>query len=162
MSGTECIVYENITKRSKFLGESLSVLGLFFSVAGVLKKNNISVLHCSYCSLGIGADNFGICRENDRLAEAFCQALCYGSQRHLGLGLSLRLAEVGAKDDLAAVSDQFLDSGQSRYDTVVVSDDAGLQRNVEVASAQDIFALYVDIINGFLIQSHNIIPPLIE
>jgi hypothetical protein len=156
VSGTESVVYEALCQGSEILGESLAVLGLFFSVTGVLKKNNISVLHSSDCSSCVGAYNFRICRENDRLAEALGQTCSYGSQGQLRLGLSLRLAEVGAKDDLAAVSDQFLDGRQSRYDTVVISDDAGLERNVEVASAQNIFALYVDIINGFLIQSHNI------
>ena len=162
MSGTESVVYEYFCQRSEILGESLSVLGLFFSVAGILKENYVAVLHCCDCCLGIGANNFRICRENDRLAEALSKTCSYGSQRQLGLGLTLRLAEVGAKDNLAAVSDQLLDGGQSCNDTVVISDNAGLQRYVEVASAQDIFALYVDIINGFFIQSHNSIPPLIE
>jgi len=155
VSGTESIVHEYFCQGSEILGESLSVLGLFFSVAGVLKKNNIAVLHRRDSCFGVRAYDFGICGEYDRLAKALGQAYGYGSQRQLGLGLSLRLAKVGAKNDFAAVSDQFLNGGQRCHDAVVVGDDAGLQRNVEVASAQDIFALHVDVINRFLIQSHN-------
>ena len=45
MSRPERVVYEHIAKRSKIFAERLSVLCLFYSVTGILKKNHFAVLH---------------------------------------------------------------------------------------------------------------------
>ena len=155
---TESIVYENVCQGSELFGELLAVLGLFLAITGVLKENNIAVLHSSNSCLCVLADYVVIFCEDNFLAQALGEALCYGSQRHLGLGLALRLAEVGAKDHLAAVSNKLFDGGKCCDDTVVVSDHASLERNVEIAAAQDALALHIDIVNRFFIKSH-IIPP---
>jgi len=63
---------------------------------------------------------------------------------------------VGAGDDGRALLEQVLDGGQSRDDTLVAGDLAGLLvlGNVEVAAQQDLFAFDVDIVNGFLVVIH--------
>ncbi len=158
MSSTESIVYEDICQRSELFGELLAVLCLFLAITGILKENNIAVLHSGNSCPCVLADNIVIFCEDNFLAQALGQALCDGSQRHLGLGLALRLAEVGAKDNLAAVSDELFDGGKCCDDTVIVCDLAGLERYVEIAAAKDAFALHINIINRFFIKSH-IIPP---
>ena len=159
---TESIVYENVCQGSELFGELLAVLSLFLAITGVLKENNIAVLHSSNSCLCVLADYVVIFCEDNFLAQALGEALCYGSQRHLGLGLALRLAEVGAKDHLAAVSDQLLDGGKSCDDTVVIGDDACLERHIEIAAAKDAFALYVNIINRFLVKTHSKNPPFVK
>ena len=49
VSGTKCIVYKYVAKRSKFLAEFITVLSLFCTITSVLKKNDLAVFHVSYC-----------------------------------------------------------------------------------------------------------------
>ena len=152
MSGTERIVYEDIGEGSKILGECFAVLGLFCAIAGVLKKNNIAVLHRSDSCLCVLADDAVISRELDFLAEKLGEADSNRSEGEFRLRNALRLAEVAAKDDLAAVGNQLLDGRKSGNETVFVCDLASFQRNVEIAAAEDAKALYIDIINRFLVK----------
>ena len=52
------------------------------------------------------------------------------------------------ENDLSAVGDKLLDSGEGSLDTVVVSDNAVLEGNVEVASYENLFALNVNVVNS--------------
>ena len=152
MSGTESVVYKNVAQGSQLFGESFAVLGFFCSVTGILKKDNVSVLHSFYCCFCIRSNHFGICCKFYFLAKQLGKTCCNRCQRQLRLGFSLRLSKMGAKDNLSSVCDQLFDSRKRCNQTVFICDFAFLQRYVEVASAKDAFSFYVDIINGFLIQ----------
>jgi hypothetical protein len=67
---------------------------------------------------------------------------------------------VAAKDNLSAVSDQFLNCRKSCNQTILVGDNASLQRYVKIAAAKDAQAFYVDVINRLLL-SIGINPPLL-
>ena len=67
MSSAESVVYKYVAERSKLFGEFLAVLGLFFSVAGVLQKDNVAVLHSLDSCLGVGTYNFVVSGEFDLL-----------------------------------------------------------------------------------------------
>ena len=152
MSCSESVVYEYICEGSKFLGECFAVLCLFFAITCVLKKNNIAVLHSRNSCFCVLADYIVISCKYNFLAEKFGKACSNRSQRKFRLRLALRLAEVAAKDDLAAVGDQLLDCRKSSDQTILIGDDAGFQRNVEIAAAKNAQAFYVDIINRLFIK----------
>jgi hypothetical protein len=67
-----------------------------------------------------------------------------------------------AKDNLSAVSDKFFDGRKRRNQTVLIRDLSVFKRNVEVAAAKYALALYIDIVNRFLIESHSVPPPFIR
>ena len=155
MSCSECVIYENISEGSKLLGESFAVLCLFLAITSILKKNDIAVLHSCDSCLCVLADNIVIRCELDFLSEKLGETYSDRRKRKLRLRLALRLSEVAAEDDLAAVSDQLLDCRKRCNEAVLVCDLAGLQRNVEVAAAKYALALYIDIINRFFVKHWN-------
>ena len=69
---------------------------------------------------------------------------------------AVRLAKMGAKNDLRAVFHQILNGGKSAHYTVVVRDNAVLHGHVEVAPDQAALALHVYVSYGFLV--HNKTP----
>ena len=151
MGGSESVVYKYVAEGSQIFGESLSVLGLFRSVTGVLQQDHIAVLHGLNRSFCIGAYHFRIRSELHFLAKQFGKTDSNGSQGQLRLRLSLGFSKMGAQNYLSAVSDQLLNGGKRCNQTVLVGDLSILQRNVEITSAENSFSLYIDIINGFLI-----------
>ena len=152
MSGTECIINEYISDRSKILRESISVLGLFCSETGILEKDNITVFHSCYSCANVLANNFRISNELHFLAKELGKTYCYRS-KSLGelIFFGLNLAEMGAKDNLAAVCDQLLDGRKCCNQSVLIGDLTGDDGNVEIATAENSLTLYVDVINCFLI-----------
>ena len=156
MCGSECIVYEYVAQGSQLFGEFLAVLGLFLAITGVLKKNNVSVLHGLDSCLGVRSDNLGICSKLDFLAKMLGKTYSYRRKRKLRLRLTLRLAKMRAEDNLSAVGDQFFDGGKCSHDTVFVCDLSVLQRNVKVAADQDSLSLNVNVIYRFLVQHNNL------
>ena len=151
MRGSECVVYKYVCQGSQLLGECLAVLGLLCAVTGVLKKNYLAVLHSCYSCLCVRSYNLRISCELYFLAQKLGKSLCYRRQGQLRLRLSLGLAQVGAKDNLSAVSDQLLDGRQRCNQTILVCDLAILQRYVKIASYQDTLSFYVDVIYRFLV-----------
>ena len=154
--GAEGIVYKHIAQGSQFLGEGFAVFGLFLAVTGVLQQNHVAVVHGSYGRLGVFTHDTVIRSEFNIDAQLFAQLYRHGSETQLGNRLTLRLAHMGAKDDLAAVVDQLLNGGQGRIDAVFIGDDAALHRHVEVAANQDFFALYVDVVHRFFVQQAHV------
>ena len=67
----------------------------------------------------------------------------------------VRLAHVGAENDLCAVVQQILDGRQSRHDALVARDLAVLQRDIEVAADENFLALDFNIFNGLLVVHEN-------
>ncbi len=155
MGRTERIAYIQIRKISQLLRELLSVLCLFLAAeTGILKQDNVSLLHVLNCLCRSLACYIVIRYENNLLAELLGQSLCNGCERLLLVGTFLYLAEVGAEDYPAAVVNQLLNGRQRRYDSRLVRNLAVLQRYVEVTSYQNSLSLRIDIINRFLIQTH--------
>ena len=146
VSSAECVVYENVCKGAELLGKSFAVLGLFCSVAGVLKKNYVAVLHSGNSGLCVLAYNVVVSGKNYFLTEVLRKSLGNGSKRKLGLGLSLRLAEVRAKDYLTAVGDKLLNGGEGCNDSVFVGDNAAFKGNVKIATNENALAFYVNVI----------------
>ena len=155
MSRAERIHNEDLSQRSKLRAERLKVLGLFLAETGVLEQNNVAVLHRGNSSLGVRADDLVVVCEDNVLTQQLRQTSGNGSEGELLLGAVLRLAQMRAEDQLTAVGDDLLDGRQSGCDTVIVGDNAVLERNVEVTAAKDFFALEVDVINGVLVQFHS-------
>ena len=159
MSRTECIAYIVIAKRSKLFSELLTGLvglGLFFHAeTGILKQNNIAFLHCCNCSGSCFAGYIVIGYEYNFLAQLLGKCLCNRCKRFLLAGTFFYLAKMGAKDYLAAIIDQLLDSRKCTNDSVLVGNHTILQGNVEVTSYKDSSSLCVKIINRFLIQTHS-------
>ena len=147
---TECIAYIIISQISQLFAELFAVLGLFFATeTGILQQNNIAVFHFSNSLLSVVAYNSVISSKCNLCAgENFFKSLCYGSKGELSLGTVLGLAEMRTENDLSAVGDKLLDSGEGSLDTVVVSDNAVLEGNVEVASYENLFALNVNVVNS--------------
>jgi hypothetical protein len=57
------------------------------------------------------------------------------------------LAHVRAKNYLCALAEKILDSGKCLYDSLVGSDNAVLERYVEVAANKNSLACYVNVFN---------------
>ncbi len=155
VSGAERVHDEHFGQRSQLRAERLEVLGLFLAETGVLQQNDVAVLHGGNGCLGVSADDLVVIGEYNVLAEQLGQANGYGREGELLLRAVLRLAEVGAEDELTAVGDDLFDGGQSGGDTVIVGDHAVLERYVEVTAAKNLFAGKVDVINGVLVEFHD-------
>ena len=148
----ECVTYIQISQFSQFLAELFAVLCLFFSAETcILQKNYVSLLHCLHCLCCSFASYIVIRNKVYLLAQFLGKPLCHRCKRFSFVGAVLYFAEVGAKDHLAAVSDQFVDRGKRCYDTGLICDSAVFQRHIKVAPYQHAFSLYINIIYGFLI-----------
>ena len=155
VSGAECIADIIVSEISELLCKALSCLfrlGLFLaSEAGILKKYNVAVLHISNCLCSSFAGYVVIRNKLHFLAELFGQTLCNRCKGLAFVGAVLYLAEMGAKDNLCAFTDQLLDGGKCCDDTGIIRDFAVLHRNIEVASYKDFPALCVKIIDALLV-----------
>ena len=146
MCCTKCIIYKYVSKRSKFFGESLSVLCLFCTITCILKKNNISIFHSGYCCFCIVAYYVSICCKFYFLSKKFGKTNCNRCQRKFWFWLSFWLTKMRTKNDFSTIFDQFLDGRKSCYKTVFICDLAIFQRYIEIAAYKNFFALYIDII----------------
>ena len=149
---SECVTYIDVSQVSQLFAELLTVLGLFCTTeTGILKKNYISVFHV--------LNSFGSCLSGymiigykyNLFAKFLGKTFC---NRCKGLSLVraiLYFSKMGAENYFSSVSDELFDGRKCCYDTGLICDHAIFQRNVEIASNQDTFALCVDIIDRFLI-----------
>ena len=148
MAGAERIIHIAIRQGSEFLGELLDVLGFFLAEAGVLEQHHVAVLHRGNSSLRVLADDVVVIRKHDRLAQVLGETLGNGREGELGFRAVLRLAQVAAKDHLAAVRNQLLNGRQRSNDTLIVGDLAILHRNIEIAAHKHFLAGDPDVVNG--------------
>ena len=157
VGGAEGVVHIDVGQAGQLLAER----GLRFLVSSLRKRvfceqHHVAVVHGGDSGLGVFADHLVVIGKDDRLAQQFSdRRTAHGGQAELGLGAVLRLAQVAAQDDLAAVGDQLLDGGQGRDDAVVVGDDAVLHGDVEVAADEHALAGVILIVNGLFTQSHS-------
>ena len=155
MSGAEGIVDKDVGQRAEVFGKRRVIVGLFRTVTGVFQKDNVAVFHGFHSRFGVGADDVVIFGKRDRLTEELGKTFGNRRKRELRFRFAFRFAEMRAKNDFAAVGNQFLDGGKSRHKTVFIRNDAILQRNVEVAAAEDSLAGHVNVINGFFVECHT-------
>ena len=153
MRGAEGIVHEDVGHGGELLGKLGVVLRLALFKAGVLKQHHFAVLQGR--GEGLCARPDDVLRHLDRLAQQLRQALCDDLEAQLRLDLALRLAHVGAEDDLRPVLDEIFDRRQRSDDTLVAGDDAALGGHVEVAAAKHALALYVDVFYRFFVVIHT-------
>ncbi len=146
MSCSECVIHKNIAEGRQVLRESLSVLRLFCPITCVLKQDDLSVLHSLNCCLSVRPNNFRICCKFHFLSQKLCQPCCHGSQGQFRLRLSLRLAKMGAEDNLPAICNQFFNRRQGCNQTVLICNLALFQRYVEITSAKHTLSANIDII----------------
>ena len=66
----------------------------------------------------------------------------------------MRLAHMGAKDDLAAFTEQIFDRGKRFDNPLVARDNTVFEGDVEIASDKNFFAGNIDILDGFLVVVH--------
>ena len=156
MHGAESVGHEDLGHVGQGLGKVGAVLLLADVEAQVLQKKDLAGLECGGLGLGVLADD--VLGEDHILAQQLGQSLCHRSQSQLGLPLALGLAQVGAGDNGSAVIQQIFDGGDGGNDTLVAGDLAGLfvLGNVKVAAEQNLLALYVHIVNGFLVVVHGL------
>ena len=155
VGGTERVAYIVVAEVSEFLGKCLAVLGLLRTTeTGVLKKNNIALVHSSYSSRCVSTGHVVASNEGNLLAELLGEALSNGSKALTLVGAVLNLAEMRAKDNLCAVVKKLVDRRKSRNNTGLVGDDTVLERNIEIAANKDSLALRVEIVNRLFVQRH--------
>ena len=154
MSRAESVHNENLAVNEvcKLLSELLTVLGLLVSSEScILKNNDLAVVHLCNCLLGIVADYCIVCCESYLCIYQLCESCCCGSEGELSLRTVLRLAQMRAKNYLSAVSCELIDSRERSCYSVIVCDDAVLERNIEVNSYKDFLSFYINVINTDLV-----------
>ena len=181
--GAERVGDEDLGHVGQSLGKGGVVLGLALVEAQVLQQHDLAGLQRGGLGLGVLADGVG--GEDHVLTQQLAQTLGNGSQGQLAQGLlplfagdvSLvlalfhlllhialeggdGLAQMGAGDNGGAVLQQILDGGESRDDTLVAGDLAGLLvlGDVEVAAEQNLLALDVYVVNGLFAVVHGYPP----
>ncbi|MPM50421.1 hypothetical protein SDC9_97160 [bioreactor metagenome] len=147
------VVDIHVGKAGQLFAECGLVFGLFFAEAGILQQHHVAVFHCGNGGLCMLAHNGVIIGKHDRLAQQLCQTRRARSEAELRLRAVFRLAQMAAKDNLAAVCNQLFNGRQGRDDAVIVGDDAVLHRDVEIYPDKNALALYVNIVNCFFAKS---------
>ncbi len=155
MSRAESVHNENLSQRSKLLGERLKILGFFFSETGILEKNNVAFLHIRNSLFSVLAYYLIVVSKNNVLTEKLGKSCRYGSEREFFLRTVLGLAEVRAKNDLTAVSDKLLDCRKSGNDSVIVSDNAVLERNVKIYADKNLLVSLESILSSDTVVCEN-------
>ena len=161
VGSSERVIDEDVRQGCELFGEFFSVLCLLLAITGILEQDDISVLHRFNRCLCIWPDNIVISCELYFLAQKLGQS---GSDRRQCLGrlvlIGLDLAQMRAQNYLSAIGNQLLNRRERSHQAVLVRDLSILQRNVEVTAAQDSEALHINVVNGFLVQSHILFPPV--
>ena len=142
---------ERIGEGRPFLGEFRAILLFAFLITGVLDEKDFAVLEGidfgfeTFAPGFRGEDDLG---RGDEFGEAGGDAShVVGFLHGLDLGgigfFPFDLAKVGHEDDPRAVRGEILDGGKGFLDAVVIADDTGGLRDVEVHADEDLFALEV-------------------
>ena len=137
------------------LGKGGVVLLLALLEAQILQQHQLAGLQGRGLGLGVGAHHVG--GKDDLPAQQLLQTMSHGGQGQCGLDLTLGLAQVGAGDDSSTLVQQILQGGQGSLDALVIGDGTGLLvlGDVEVAAAEHLLALDVDVGDGLLVVVHN-------
>ena len=153
VSCSKCIVYKYVAKGSQIFAELILVLCLFCTVTCVLKKNYVAVFHCCYSCFAFGPTTSGSAANFTSCPSSSERRNSYRCKRQFRFRLSLWFSQMGAKDYLSTVRDQFLIVGRAatrRFSSVIFP---SCKRNVKVTSYKDSLSFYVDIVNRLFISA---------
>jgi len=138
VGSSESVVDEKVERSGKLFNESGLVLGLFLVVSGVFEHDDVTFLG--------GVDNLGdfitdaVRGKSDILLEELGQTFGARSKGVLVL-LSVRASQMGAHSDDGTLALQVFDSGDGRTDTGIVGDLLSVERDVDIATNQDLLSL---------------------
>ena len=141
--GREGVVDPEVAELGEFGDERRVVLLLALVEAGVLQQQDVAGLHRRDRGLGLRAD--AVLGERDGPLHGLRDGGGDRLQRLLRVR-SLRPAEVGEQDHLAALVGDLGDGRRDALDAGRVGDLAVLHRHVEVDAQQDALALHVGLI----------------
>ena len=160
-------VFENIIKYSTLLLECVGVAVLLFTAVKAIvnlfrRKGNVRLTLAEGIALSlefklggellrVGADD--VLGQLDLEAQLLGQALGDGREGVVHVELALRAAQMRAQNDGGAVVQQIFDGRQSRVDAGFIGDVLiSVQRHVKVAADENLLALDVDVLDGFLVH----------
>ena len=154
----EGIHHEGVGQAGQRLGKFGRVF-LFTSVeAQILKQHNVSGCHTGDGGLNFRAVNMR--QAANRVVKQDSQTVSNGSQPQFFHNLPSRAAQMGAKDDAAALVNQVTNSRQSGTEALVVKGDclnSLFNRDVEIDPHQDSLPIYVKIVKTAF--SHFLLKP---
>jgi hypothetical protein len=142
VGSSESIVDEEVERSGKLFDESSLVLGLFLVVSGVFEHDDVTFLG--------GVDNLAdfftdaVRGKSDILLEELGQALGARGKGEL-VFLSVRAAQMGAHSDDGTLLLQVLDGRDTGSDTGIVGDLLSVERDVDIATNQDLLSLKLGI-----------------
>lgn len=138
VSSSESIVDEKVERSGKLLNESRLVLGLFLVESSVFEHDDITFLGF--------LDNLGnfisdaVRGKSDFLVEELSHAFGARGKREL-VFLSVRASQVRADGDDGTLALQELDGRDTGSDTSIIGDGLSVERNVDIATNQDLLSL---------------------
>ncbi len=153
MRRRERVIDPQVAELGEFLDKRRIVLFLALVEAGVFQAQHVAVLHRRDRRRRDLAD--AILGESDRTLDHARQRRRDRLQRVLRIG-SLRPAEMGQQDDLAALVRNLGDGRHDAFKAGVVGDDALVHGNVKVDAQQHALALQVGVIKGAEGLGHRI------
>ena len=143
---TEAVGDKDVGQGGELLCEGLAfgvVLGGFCSVeTDVFEQNDLAFTQlCDSCASGVP---HGVFCQGDLGSGHFGQTFGNGSQRVVGVHLTLGASQVGGDDDLGTRVQQGAQGRQSGLDTAVIGDVlVGVKGDIEVGAHEDALALEV-------------------
>ena len=153
VGGAKGVEDEDVAVRSERLGDLGVVLLLALVEADVLENEDLAGLESLDSGSGLLAVRVG--DEGHIKAGKLGELGGDGLEGELGLEAgAVRTAEVAHEDDAGVVVDQVLDGREGSVDAGGVTDNAVLDRHVEVDADEDALAVDVDVADGLLGESH--------
>ena len=136
--GAERVVHVAIGELGELLREGGIVLLFLRMKAEVLEQHELSVaraVRLRHRAARLAADAVG--REEHRPLEEIREAVGHRPEAHIGDWFALRPSEVAREDNGSALVERVANRRQRRADARVVTDDAALERHVEVDADED-------------------------
>ena len=153
MRGAEGVVDINIRQRGQLFRVFRIIFGFRLEEADVFDHHDLAGLQ--RLGHGVGFVPHDIGGELHFPAHQLGQAFRHRRQGGLLFGflvILLGTAEMGTENNRRAVIRQIPDGGDGLPDALVVGDYTVGQRYVEVAAHQHLFAVDVDVFNGFFVE----------
>jgi hypothetical protein len=138
VGGSERVIDVNVERGGELLNKAGLVLLLLLVESGVLEHDDITLLGLADKLHDLLAEAVG--GQGDGLSEELSHALGAGGEGILVL-LALGASQVRADSDDGSLAFQVLDGGDGCTDTGVISDRGSVQRDVHIATNQNLLSL---------------------